>query len=148
MIAGNQFTEVLLERKSKANPSVDMRSLNVGKFGNLPDGLADAHDDFRGHPGRRHDAKPVRGLKSRHCTFSYGWHLWQKRKPLLRGDPQRLHLALLDERHDSNWRSPDQRNLPAEQVIERRCGPAIWHMVDFNLRGRVQPRSCQVMWGA
>jgi hypothetical protein len=90
----------------------------------------------------------VRRLKSRHCTFSNGWHLWQKREPLLRGDPQRLHFALLDEGHGSNWRSPDQRNLPAEQVIERRWGPAIWHMVDFNLRGSVQPCRRQVMWGS
>jgi hypothetical protein len=29
--------------------------------------------------------------------------LWQQREALLRGDSKGLHLALLDERHDSNW---------------------------------------------
>jgi hypothetical protein len=39
----------------------------------------------------------------------------------------------------------NERNLPAQEVIERGCRAAVGHMRDFDLRRRVQPRSSEVM---
>src|SRR5215471_11198535 len=74
VIANNQFTELLARAKVQGKSKRRHAALNVGKLGDLLDGLDEPPDDFRGHSGRCHDTKPVRRLKSRHRAFSYRRH--------------------------------------------------------------------------
>src|SRR6266481_5791398 len=84
MVPDNQFAKLLAVAKIEIKSKCGHAPLKVGKLGGLTNGLADASDDFRRHLGRRGDAKPVLGVKSRHSAFSDRRHLRQHPVALLR----------------------------------------------------------------
>src|SRR5580698_9282195 len=93
--------------------------------GNL---AADAFDYIARHLRRSRDAEPDADVKTRHAALVERRHVGQDGDARERADGERLYLAGLDILHDDIWRRPDQWNLPAEQIVERRRGALVRHV--------------------
>src|SRR5262249_61746156 len=94
MVSDNHFAKLVAIAKIDIKSKRRHTLFDVGNLGGLTDGLTDAGADFRWEPGRRDDAKPVRGVKSWHAAFVDRRHLLQHPVSWLRRHGQHLHLSL------------------------------------------------------
>ena len=120
--------------------------LHVWEPCDLADLLAETLDDVAGRLGRSCNGEPDADVESGERVLRDGRHLRENGDALRGCGCERLHLARLDELNDGVGRRPDQRDLSAEQIVERGRRAAIRHVGDVDLGGTVEHGGGEMVW--